>query len=164
VSGRTATPFAAFASLLVAVLLMSGYAGSVKQDQNYYNVASALRARHIAEIDRLKPAVPPDGVVLLADFSSQIGPPGAHWFPTIEDQWDASEIIQMTYDQPNLAADPLFARTQCLASTMSIGAPTGPETVPYAKVVVIDLGRKRVEHFENQAQCQAKLPSLVATA
>jgi hypothetical protein len=162
--GRYAIPMATGASLVLATVLMSGYAGYVKQDQNFYNAASARRAAYIEEIHHLRPSVSRHDLVLLGDYPSQTGPPGAVWFPTIEDLWDASQIVSMAYGRPNMVADPLFADTRCLASSMSIQIPTGFETVPYRKVVVIDLGRRRVLRLANRALCEAQLPSLVATS
>ncbi len=145
-------------------MLLSGYAGYVKADQNYYNDASRQRAGYIEEIERLKPVVPRGDLVLLGDYPSQIGPPGARWFATIEDLWDASEIVSLTYGRSTMVADPLFASTQCLASSVSIQIPTGFETFPYGKVVVVDLGRDRVLRLANRAACEAALPSLIASA
>lgn len=162
--GRAALPTAAAISFLIAVVLMSGYAGYVKQDQNYYNAASALRAGYVDEIHQLKPAIARGDLVFLADYPSQIGPPGAHWFPTIEDLWDASEIVDMTYGNSAIVADPLFSDTQCRASSVSIQVPTGFERFPYRKIVVIDLSRKKVVGGPaNQAECRAELPPRATT-
>jgi hypothetical protein len=162
--GRYAPAVTAAVAVLVAVPLLGGYAGSTKQDQNAYNVASARRVALIDEIHRLKPAVPRGDLVLLADYASQTGPPGKVWFPTIEDLWDASEIVSMTYHRPRMVADPVFSDTRCLASSVSIRTPTGTARFPYGRVVVIDLGRTRVERLPGRAACEAGLPSLVASS
>ena len=162
--GRNSMPVAGAASFLVAVVLVSGYAGYVKQDQNYYNVASTRRVGYIDELHRLKPVIQAGDQVLLADYTSEMGPPGARWFSTIQDQWDASGIISLTYDHSNMVAEPLVADSQCLPSSVSVQVPAGFDKIPYGKVVVIDLGRKRVEGLADQAQCEAELASLVTTS
>jgi hypothetical protein len=162
--GRNAMPITGATSFLVAVVLVSGYAGYVKQDQNYYNAASTRRAGYVNEIHRLRPVVETGDQVLLADYTSQMGPPGARWFSTIQDQWDASEIVALTYDHSNMVAEPLVADSECLPSSVSIQVPAGFDKVPYGKVVVIDLGRERVEGLADQAQCEAELASLVTTS
>lgn len=146
---------------LFVLLLFSGFAGQVKEDQSYYNAASSLRRGYIAAIRQTKPTAPPGSEIVLANFTEVIGPAADRWYATIYDQWDATAITNLLYRTATIVAAPMDRGSICKRATLAI--PLYGLDIPYGKLTVVDVGARRVVRLTDQAECTATLKSLLVT-
>lgn len=139
----------------VVFALLAGFAGQVRKDQFDYTLASTDRRTVLANVLAAEPHPPQHSVLLFGDYQADIGPVTDRWFPVILNQRDATPAAWLLYRTPTLAAAPLNEPATCRRRSVSL--PAYGLTVPYARVVVIDVDRDRAIRLGGPGRCAAVL-------
>lgn len=86
--------------------------------------------------------------------------------PIFAEAWDLDGAARIIYDEPSIAAYPIFGRVRMVCSRRSVfpftESSTGPDSDPwgpaqgaaYGKAVFVDVQNRRAEEISNRSECQ----------
>lgn len=146
----------AAAAGLAVVLLASSLPQTIVHAEGYTH-AAAIRTRIMTLVAKLASAPSAGTTVLLGDYNAY---DTANWIPVFASAWDFNGAVQILYNDPTLFGYPVLAGFSCTATGLG-GLPNARGAVPYNRVIVIDVGRRRTVDLTSRATCTALLPKLL---
>jgi hypothetical protein len=146
----------AAAAGLALVLLASSLPQTIAHAEGYAHAAT-IRNRILTLVAKLASAPSTGTTVLLGDYDAY---DTANWIPVFASTWDFNGAVQILYNDPTLFGYPVLAGFSCTATGLG-GLPNARSAVPYNRVIVIDVGRRRTVDLTSRATCTALLPTLL---
>ncbi len=145
----------ACAAGVAACLLASSLPQTITHAQGYSDATS--QRNNILTLMAHLVAAPRDGTtVLIGDYNAY---DTGNWIPVFASTYDFNGAVQIAYLNPTLFGYPVLAGYTCTAGGLG-GLPSGAAAVPYDRVIVIDVGRRRIDNLSNRAGCASALPGL----
>ncbi len=151
---------AAVGVVVIAGLFTVVFASSfsqTRQDQADFLFATTQRQRIIADVKKLLPRVDGGDEILLAGYHLTASP---QWVPVLSAPWDTTGALDLLYDNGTITAQPVSAALGCTAEGLTQPLLEQVNSVPYRRVVVVDIATNRVERISDRSRCRAALATV----
>ncbi len=146
----------ATAAGLALVLLASSLPQTIADAEDYTHAAT-IRTGILTLVANLTSAPSPGTTVLLGDYNAY---DTVNWIPVFASTYDFNGALQILYNDPRLFGYLVLSGFICTPDGLG-GIPNAPSAVPYRRLIVIDVGRRRTVDLTNVATCTALLPKLL---
>ena len=143
---------------MIGVVVISGFVGQVRVDQQQFALGSHHRLAILATVRRVLPHPEAGATILVANYDTAIGP---DWVEVFETYWDTGAALQTMYNDPHITAAPLALGAVCEATGLAEPRYNIRE-VSYSRLQIIDISHDRLVHLGDQEQCRSELKSLLA--
>jgi hypothetical protein len=146
----------ATAAGLALVLLASSLPQTIADAEDYTHAAT-IRTGILTLVANLTSAPSTGTTVLLGDYNAY---DTVNWIPVFASTYDFNGALQILYNDPRLFGYLMLPGFSCTSDGLG-GIPNAASAVPYRRLIVIDVGRRRTVDLTSLATCTALLPKLL---
>ncbi|MGA7987262.1 MAG: hypothetical protein WCB51_02565 [Candidatus Dormiibacterota bacterium] len=141
----------------LAVLLLAVTLPQTVTHADGYTDAATIRSDILTTVGKLAPTAKAGTTVLLGDYDEY---DTQNWIPVFASTWDFNGAVQTMYHDATLSGYPVLSGFTCTPTGLR-GLPNTQAIVPFDRLIVIDVGRRRVVDLTNRT-CTVLLPGLLA--
>jgi hypothetical protein len=141
----------------LAVLLLAATLPQTVTHAEGYTDAATIRSDILMTVGKLAPTAKAGTTLLLGDYDEY---DTQNWIPVFASTWDFNGAVQTMYGDATVSGYPVLSGFTCTPTGLR-GLPNTQAVAPFDRLIVIDVGRRRVVDLTNRT-CTALLPGLLA--